>query len=348
MQEMSNLDYHYALAELAELAGARLSKVYQTGRTLRLRFNKQGAEHNLLVVPGKRAHLTKYIEEPPKQPPHFAAALRSIVDNAVLAGVDHVNFDRLFALVLRKDKTYRLVFEMFGGGNAALCAEDGTIIHVLERAEYATRRVAPKQKYSAPPSEKKDFRTASEGDLKGLKGKAVAAVSKTFNLAPFYAEEACARAGVKADKEISGLAEGETRRLADALAGLAKETKPTLYLKAGKPAFFSPFPLKKLEGQGLEEKAFASFNELLDEYYQNAPAPSAEEKPARESRKLEKLRFSLDQEKAALKEFEEKAKELRAKGEAIYAHYDVAEEALAAVRKKKAEGSEAAVIKIDL
>jgi len=335
MQEMSNLDYHYALGELAELAGARLSQVYQAERTFRLRFNKQGTEYNLLVVPGKRAHLTKYIEEPPKQPPHFAASLRSLLDNAVFAGVEHTNFDRLFALVLRKEKAYRLVFEMFGGGNAALCAEDGIIIHVLERAEYATRRVAPKQKYSAPPSEKKDFRAAREEDLKGLKGKAAAAVSKTFNLSPFYAEEACARAGIAADKEISGLAEGETMRLAGALAGLAKETKPTLYLKGGKPAFFSPFPLKKLVGQGFEEKPFASFNELLDEYYQNAPTPVLEAKPARESKKLEKLRFSLEQEKAALKEFEEQEKIVRAKAEAIYANYDKVEEALAAAKGKE-------------
>jgi len=328
MQEMSNLDYYFALEEIGEVRGARLSNVYQYPGYFRFKFNKHGAEYNLLIAPGERAHLTKYLEEPPKQPPRFSALLRKLLGNAVLEDVEQINLDRLFSVGLRKRARYRLVFEMFGKGNVVLCDEDGKIMHVLEKAEYAARKLAPGEKYSPPPGEKRDFRALKPEDVAGLRGKIISVLSKTINLSPFYLEEACARAGIK--KDASELSEEQALGLVHSLAGLAKEKKPVLYLKEGKPTVFSPFPLKKLEGQGFEEKAFSSFNEALDEYYRAQP------KQLEETERLRRLRRALKQQETALKEFEEKERTAREKAEAIYAHYDVVEEALEAFRKMKA------------
>ncbi len=328
---MSNLDYHYALEEIKELAGARLNKIYQSNNFFRFKFNKHGTEYNLLAAPGKRAHLTKYLEEPPARPPHFAAALRRTLENSVLTSIEHINFDRIFALSLKKEKQYRLVFEMFGGGNVVLCDEKEIILQVLERAEYAARRLAPKEKYFPPPVEKKDFRAIKPENLVGLKGRVISALSKAINLSPFYLEEACARAEVKREKEISELGGGEVQKLVDSIAGLADKKQPVLYLRDGKPAAFSPFPLKKLEGQGLEERQSASFNEVLDEYHHALPVPVVE------SERLRRLRHALQQQEAALKEFREREKAAREKAEAIYAKYDVVEDILAAVKKLKAK-----------
>ncbi|HEV8289397.1 MAG TPA: NFACT family protein [Candidatus Norongarragalinales archaeon] len=329
---MSNLDYHHLATELQrELTGGRFNKAYAiTPTRLRLRFNKEG-ERNLIIDLGVRAHLTKYLEEG-VEPAGFIKYLREHLDNARVLEVKQLQFDRVLEIVMEKKQRFSLVLEQFAQGNALLLDEKNTILSVLRKEEWASRTLAPGRTYSLPPSGKKLPESVTLEDFEGLKGGVVASLSKVVNIAPYYLEEVCTRAGIDYKKEIGKLSKEEKRALLTAIASLSTGIKATLYHKEFKPFAFAPFHLKKLSD--LEAFFYNSFSEALDEYYkENSPAIKI---AGTSGRKLEKLEHQLAQQKAALEEFEREEKETRAAGDAIYEKFQLVEGLLKFVREKKA------------
>ncbi|MBI5228743.1 NFACT family protein [Candidatus Micrarchaeota archaeon] len=327
MQTMSNLDYYLLVSELQHLVGARLNKVYElsTGR-FRLKFHKT-IEFNLIVDLGKRMHLTKFIEESPKQPPSFVMLLRKYLENAILKRVEQLNFDRVVVFSFEKNGNYSLVFEMLEEGNVILCDCSYSIIQPYKKEDFSARRIRPREKYLPPPVSKKKPFELQENDLVELKGKLVPALSKTVSISPFYLEEACARAGLKFDADPTKLAESGKANLVQQIRALVNQKPaPTVYYEGSIPVAYSPFPLSKLSR--LSARKALSFSEALDEYYRAKPLTAGKPKVMNYEDKLKKLEFSLAEQSNALALFEKQAIESRKKGDFIYGRYQLVEELL--------------------
>ncbi|MFH1107272.1 MAG: NFACT family protein [Candidatus Micrarchaeota archaeon] len=343
MQKMSNLDYYFAVEEMQKLKGGYLNKAYEPRQgVIRLKFHRDG-EVNLLAELGVRMHPTKYIEESAGEPSVFAAFLRSGLENAKVVGVRQLNFDRIVAIDFEKKRKYSLVFEMFARGNTVLCDENGHILKVYNPEIFSSRKLRQGELYSPPPNPKKHSSEVAAADLAGLKGKAVSVLSKVVNLPPFYLEEACARAGIPLDAPFEGLSDADVRRLLDELKSLTLEKPdPSVYSANGRVSGFSPFPLEKLRGSGLEMHRYPSFSEALDEFYANAlPEPEKD-------RGMEKLSAVLSQQNAAVASLEEESVSAKSSGDEIYrnsALYDeIIAEANALLKRKMPEKEAAAAL----
>jgi len=338
MQAMSNLDYFFLCNELNEgLASAFLNKVYELRPgVLRFKFHKNG-ELNLVVELGNAAFLTTRLEEPPKTPSFFASFLRKKLANAVVVGVEQLNFDRLFRIRFSASADFYLVFEMFGKGNAVLCSSDGAIIAVYRREDFAMRSLKIGQKYLAPPSQKKNPFELSVDDFRELSGKIVPALSKQVNLAPFYLEEACARAGIAFDADASTLSIEQKNALLNAFASLSQEFDPRVYGVSGTPSAVAPFKLVKLGSEPF--KQFASFSQALEEYYSAMPRQNV----ALHAREVAALKHALAQQEKAFAVVSEREREAREKAvllEASVEKLNALLEAFAGCKKEKKKDSE--------
>lgn len=309
MQLMGNLDVFFLVKELSSLKGTRLDNVYQTGeKDFRFRF---AGKQDLVIRLGECVFLGER-KPAPKQPSQFAMLLRKHLRNRRLTSVEQLNFDRL--LVLHFDEK-AIVIELFSKGNLLLI-EENTIVRPFKFEEFSARTLRPKEKYSPPPSTKKD---PSMVDLPSS-GEAVPALSKKINLPPFYLEEACCRANVGFKEELT---EQNIIGIKDELIKLIDEKlNPVLYFENGKPIAFSPFELSKLSGK--ESKKFESFNAALCAYYSSF---KIEVEPVKD--------FVKEQRLQAITEFNKKAGEARETGDWISQNAFQVNQAIKLVNQKK-------------
>ncbi|MFA6048483.1 MAG: NFACT family protein [Candidatus Micrarchaeia archaeon] len=340
LQKMSNLDYHFVAEELKGIEGARLNKIYElTPGVLRFKFTKEGNDFHLLAELGVRMHLTYRLEEAPKTPTSFVMYLRKNLENARLVGVEQLNFDRLVALRLQKEKDFLLVFEMFAKGNVLLCDGDYKILQPYRKEEKSGRLLQAGQKLELPPKTKIIPAELALGDLETLEGGAAKALAEAVSLAPLYIKNALAIAGVEENAEISALPEEKKRATLHEIQKLAAGASPTVYYnESGTPTAFCCVELAKPPGAA---KKFETISKALDEYYSNASAvqTAAEKEKSKGAggaveKELEKLERSLAMQKSSLVQVEKEAGELKAKGDAVYANFEKAGELIAEARKK--------------
>ncbi len=338
MERLSNVDYHYLAAELQRLRDARVAKItgWADGHLV-LRLKTPTEEARVLAVPGERVHETRYAFEAPARPPAFVEALRKRLDNAVFEGAEHVNFDRVVALIFRKKERYRLVVELYGKGNLVLLDEKGAVITRLNRDLEKNRRIG------APPvAAHKDFRTLAPADFDGLTGDAAKAIFGASNLPPRYAREALARADLRPDSKIDELSRSELTRLCSAFQTLLADATPILYVEGDHPVSFAPFPLLSAPA-GWMAKRVASLSEAIDELYQHGMASALKSDSPQKPEALIRLEKMLEQQEQAVARDAKEEGEARAVAQGVYANYETLArvvEAANALKKKKAGASE--------
>ncbi len=323
---MSNLDYFYQLKELEQLEGARLDGAYDYFGGFRLRFRKEGVQWNLAIELGVRIHLTHKLPESQKEPSSFVKLMRGHLDNAVLEKAVQVNFDRIVSLKFSRGRT--LVFEQLGKGNTLLLDEKGVIIRPMRGEEFSARKLRKGEIYSPPPNDKLHPLQLNNISFSNPAENAVAALSKTVNLAPFYLEEATARAGYPKTTLAGEIDSARVVQAAKEL--LSQPILATSYFDAeGAPAAFAPFPLKKLEGEPYTTKNFPNFSEMLEDYYSNRFEGQVSGKStAKVEEEKNKLLGALVQQKKALEEMVVQEQETRQAGEWIYSNYSTVEQIL--------------------
>ncbi len=336
MQQMGGLDYAVEVEEMQPLVGSRFKKFYACeDKTLRLKLHKKG-DVNIVAENGVRLHIAEKFAESLEKPSQFSMVVRKHLENAPLTAVSQLAGDRIIEFTFGKIK---LVFELFAKGNCILVGEDGKIIDVMKREAYASRKIAPKHPYVAPPSEKKPIAQVEETDLQGS-GNLTALLSNKLSTSTIYIEEAIARCGVK--KEGAELTPQEKNSIIFELRKISVDRKPMVYYENGKPAAFAVTELKQFEHS--EKKQFEKFSQALEEYYINVDRTSAENKKHGKGKKAEgreeimeklkrKLKFQLESET----EFREKERRAQETGDYIYANHQLFENLLAAARKLKEE-----------
>lgn len=304
MKQMSSFDLKACVQELQKLVGGKVEKVYHyPPDEIRIRIYA-GEKYDLVIEAGRRIHLTKFPKESPKFPTPFAMLLRKHLEGARIKAIEQIDFDRIVEIHFEREKSRKLVAELFSKGNIILM-EEGKIVMPLKevRGQSSERRA---------DESKELVRYLATSGFGGL-----------------YAEELCLRTGLEKGKKFSELSEEEKRRLLEEIEKLKNfEPKPQIVLKNGK--YLDVVPMDLLYYKEFEKKFFNSFNEALDDFYSRIAIESVET-----SEELEKLRKRLKIQEDTLAEYEKEIMESKEIAELIYANYTKVEEIIEKLRRNE-------------
>ncbi len=337
---MSSFDILAIVAELQDMIGARVNKVFQPGeRELRIALHLAGrGRENLVIEAGRRLHLTAYPKQAPLTPTTFAMTLRKYLRNARLAGISQLGFDRVVMLEFeRGGERYTLVAELFSKGNVVLTDAEGVILAVMSPGRYSTRTLLGRAEYQPPPQRLNPFELSAEQLMQVLKGagrEVVKTLAVELGLGGTYAEEVCARAGV--DKKSREVTKEQAERMVEVLRELRSKagSEPVVVLEEGRAVDVTPLRLEVYSGHELRE--VESFSKALDELFAMQEYSEAErEQRERFERERRRLIARLKSQCHTLREHLRRGRELMELGDLVYQHFSLVEGVLETLRKAR-------------
>ena len=344
---LSSFDLRALVAEWQDLVGGHVDKAYQREDEVILRINAPVRGKAELFYKAGRWLCLHEVETKPETPPPFAQALRRLLDNARVRGIEQRGFDRIAVFHLeRSGESNDLVFEVFGKGNLVV-VKGATIAAVLFPQTFKDRSVQLGEPYRFPEAGLDPLELDRGGfanALRGAKGQVVRVLASVLNLGGTYAEEICLRAHVEKTTKVKDLAEAQVDGLYTALNNVAvavdQERRPGVVFQDGRAIDATPIEL--LRYRDLERREFPTLNEALSHYLTVAEPEMAtvEDVPAKFERRIAQQRESLD----ALRE---DAVRLEAQAVFLYGHYAVFDELLKAIREGRTPPEHAQIKSID-
>ncbi|MFB6094042.1 MAG: ribosome rescue protein RqcH [Halanaeroarchaeum sp.] len=352
-REVTSVDLVALTRELSGYAGTKVDKAYLYGDDL-VRLKMRGYDRGrveLLIEVGetKRAHVARpeHVADAPGRPPNFAKMLRNRIAGADLAAVRQHGFDRIVEFEFRReDADTTLVAELFGEGNLAVLDETGAVVDALETVRLQSRTVAPGSQYGFPQARVNPLDLSFAGfvaEMEDSDTDVVRTLATQINFGGLYGEELCTRAGVEKAMDIEEATEGDYEALYDAIQRLldplrAGETDPRVYYEDDRRIDVTPIPLE--EYAHLESEAFEDFNAALDDYFTNVsresePTDDGGETGASLDEEIERRERIIEQQEAAIEDFEAEAAAERERAELVYANYDLVDEILTTVREAR-------------
>ena len=343
MRELSSFDINAVVAELQELIGSFIDKVYQIDKEdLLVKLRKpQGDKVFLLIRSGSFIVSTTKSFSTPKKPSMFAMILRKHIENGRIKSVEQHEFDRIVVITVVKGKdVFRLIIELFSNGNIVLVDGDGKIVMPLKHQVWAHRTVKPKENYVFPPAQPNPF-NLSYKDFASLIKKSgrdlVRTLARDMGFGGLYAEEICARAGVEKNMVTREMDDENVKRVFETLQGFLKVFKekrfePVVVKKDDEILDVTPFPLRVYEDYGFEP--VKGFSKALEQVFSLQPRKERK----RKVEKRETLERQLRKQKTMMKGFIEKAEEKKREGDLLYRNYQKVDELLREVQsilKKK-------------
>lgn len=326
--DLTSLDLRYLVRELALMADAKVEKVYESDTEKRdvllTLYHRDFPKIHLRFLPG---FVCRVAEKPvyPKAPPGFAVFLRKYIGGSRLTAARQRGFDRILELDFEgRPGKHTLVVEFLPPGNMILVTE-GKIKNLLEIQQYKDRTLRGGVAYEAPPAAA-DPCLATDDELAGrisasTRDTIVTALAITIGLGGFYAEEACARAGI--DKRRSDLTAEEIMAVVRAIRELfSQEIAPH-----ADDARVYPFRPVSREARPMA----GTFLEALGTL---APASTAVEEKPRKT-KESKLITMLKAQEQQLARMEQLAAEEQRKGERMYEEYQLLSEILHAAQEAR-------------
>ena len=231
-EALSALDVLALARELdGALKGAFVDKVHQLGPDdVLVKLNARGGAGRvtLLVLAGRRVHITRRPVEVPERPSTFAMAARKRLANSTVAAVEQVRFDRILTIRFRKgEDTFELVAELLPDGAIAL-VEGGTITVVAKPKIFKDRKVAPKQPYAGPPQGTDPRSLDADGLAKACQAPGMdlaRALATRAGMGPGLSAEVVARAGLEAKADPTALSKADWGLVARALVEVIEETQ---------------------------------------------------------------------------------------------------------------------------
>jgi predicted ribosome quality control (RQC) complex YloA/Tae2 family protein len=324
-KEMSSFDVRSIVSELSILENAHMDKIFQWGSgNVLFRINAQGpGKKDLFFKDRKWLYLAPEKPETPITPTSFATFLRKYIDNARVGKTVQAGFDRVVIMeVFKADAEYKLIFEMFGGGNVLLVL-DGKIVNCLIHKTYRDRSTRPGEDYVVPKERfnpltassdefKKEF-TASESDT-------VRTLATVINLGGQYAEEVCKRSGIAKNTPQSQLTDGDLDKLYEALHKVIEhvidDNQPTVFLKDGKMIDLAPVYLSIYDGE--DSIKFDTISLAVSAYLKEVGEKEEEDYVDPEMEKLEK-RIGKQQE--TVDEYRMECEDLKKHADVLYTEY---------------------------
>jgi len=333
---LSSFDIYVIVAELQDLRGCYVEKIYQLSRDdilLRVQQPSTNKKEQIFIRNKELLCLTQKQFDAPEKPSVFAMTLRKYLLSGKISEITQHEFDRIIRITIaRKEGGYTLVCELFSNGNIILLNPEGRIIRPLVKQEWATRLVKSGEMYVPPPSQL-NLLTVTEEKFQAVvqqgKKDLVRTLATGSNLSGLYAEELCVRAGIDKHMKSAALDDESVKKLYNELEKLLelfrqKTFTPMLVKKHGTVVDIVPVPFVSYEG--MEFEPVDSFSRCLEPLI-TARKP---EKPqeAKGKKKLEKLRRQLSSQQLLYEEFKEKIALKKLEGDLLYLHYQPCEHLL--------------------
>ena len=337
-KEMSSFDVRSVVTEISGIEGAHMDKIFHWGaKNVLFRLNVQGeGKRELFFRDGKWLYSPSSKPETPTMPTSFASFLRKYIDNARVGKVRQIGFDRAIEMELAKsDGDYRLVFEMFGGGNVLLI-KDGIILNCLIQKTWKDRSVRPGSEYIVPKS-RFDPTGSSEEDFaaafRSSDSDAVRTLATSANLGGQYAEEVCKRIGIDKSVPAKDVSDAQISQMYAAMKDIMGyamgSPEPTAYLKDGKIEDFAPMRLESRSG--MESRSYPTMSAVIHEFMLQI---ADEEKESYVDPEVEKLMRRISKQEETLAGYTEEENALRRKAEAVYTDYQKTSELLAVLSEQ--------------
>jgi predicted ribosome quality control (RQC) complex YloA/Tae2 family protein len=354
-RELSSVDLAAIETELNRHQGAKVDKVYLYGESLlriKMRdFDRGRVELLVEVSEQKRAHTTDpdTIPDAPGRPPNFAMKLRNRLRSADFLGVEQYEFDRILRFEFaREDGNTTIIAELFGEGNIAVVDQNGSVLQCLETIRLNSRTVAPGSQYEFPSSRINPLALSYDQFVKQMEDSdtdVVRTLATQLNLGGLYAEEVCARAGVKKTTDIDATSASTYDGLFEALQRVREdiaqgEFSPRVYYSDGDPVDVTPLPLEEYEQAGLTAESYSSFMTAVDTYFKAVEDPEddaateTDDKPDFEA-EIAKQERIISQQEGAIESFETEAQAHREKAELLYGNYNLVDNIITTIREAR-------------
>lgn len=329
-KEMSVFDVRSIIGEMAMLKDGHIDKIFQWDFNVLFRVNvKDHGKVDLFFREGKWLYLPENKPETPITPQSFATFLRKYIDNARIGNTYQAGTDRIIITELFKaEKDYKLVFELFGGGNVLLIL-DGKIENCLVHKVMKDRIVKPGETYVMPGA-RFDPATADYDQfkerVKTSDADAVRTLATMINLGGQYAEEVCKRSNIDKKEKSSELSEDKMKILYEntkSIMGEMGSPDAYLYKKDGKTVDVSPIDMTIYSDY--EKISFESLSKAIDSMLGENKEEEIEKYVDPEEKKLRKR---IEKQKETVDEYRAKANDYKAKGDLLYAEYQKISELL--------------------
>ena len=336
-RELSSFDIYVIVAELEEIKGSYIDKIYQLTRTellIKINNKKTGQKEIIFIRNGEFLCRTQNQFLPPKTPSMFAMALRKYLVNGRIYAIEQHEFDRIIKIKIhKKNGNFTLIFELFSNGNILLLDQDGKIILPFIKQSWAHRTLKSHELYSPPPSQLNLFhltRNEFNALIKKSKKDLVRTLAVTLNLGGVYAEELCTRANVDKNTIANDMDEQTINKLYEILQRFLEIFKdnsfqPNLIKHDGKIIDILPIQFQSYKGRNFVN--INSFTTGLQEFITFEKQIKKEAKTKYQA-KIEKLNRQLVQQKNTIEEFKKKIEQKKIEGDIIYLNFQVCNELL--------------------
>ena len=336
-KEMSSFDVRSVVNEMAILKDAHMDKIFQWGNNVLLRINVQGqGKKDVFFKDKKWLYLPERKPDTPTVPQSFATFLRKYLDNARIGDIYQAGFDRVVIMeVLKADRDYKLIFEMFGGGNVLLVL-DGKIMNCLIHKTMRDRSVRPGEDYimpkrrfdptSSPLEEFMEIMRSSTSD-------AVRTLATGINLGGQYAEETCEVAGIPKNTKIEELTDDDLKGLFESMRTVVDKMMrgdgSILYRDGDDIIDISPMEMSIYSNYTAER--YDTTSKAIDAFITETEQNEAEEYVDPEIVKLQKR---ISKQTETVEQYKEESDELKIKADAIYSNYQQITELLAVLSEQ--------------
>lgn len=324
-KEMSSFDVRSIVTEMASLEGAHMDKIYHWGAgNVLFRLNVQGEGKKELFFKDKTWLYCPTVKpETPTLPTSFASFLRKYIDNARVGNVRQIGFDRIVEMELSKsDGDYRLIFEMFGGGNVLL-VKDGIILNCLIQKTWKDRKTRPGEPYLMPKTRFDPTESSEEDFLNSFRSSdsdCVRTLATSVNLGGQYAEEVCKRVDIDKSTPVSQVSDETVAAMYAAMKDIVNhvvaDPEPTAFIKDGQIQDLAPIDM--LSHSDLEKKHYDSMSQLIDAFLSQI---AEEKEEAYVDPRVEKLNKRIAKQEETLEEYREQCEVYRRKAESLYTEY---------------------------
>ncbi len=323
--QIPNLTLAYQIAELQPvLEGSIVRNVQELGNNwLKLRLQSKQGSKDLILAPNA-FFLTSFSMPAKQMTSGYGAFLRKHLRNKRIAAFRQHGSDRIAVIEFPE---HFLIMELFAKGNIVLSDRGMDIIAAFRKERWKDRELRKGAAYRFPSSKGADPSKVTPIELKKVFAESKTDVARALisglNIAPVFAEAACAKAAVEKSKKAAELNAKEVEKICRAvkaiyLVDLEKE-QPLLAEKDGGKVLL-PFALSLPGTKKLQR--FQSVNAAVDSVYsrQFAVAEQLPEQKAIEKKKAELLR-SLERQRLAVAALQNAISLNKARAEAIYANY---------------------------
>ncbi len=330
-KEMSSFDVSALVAELAVLEDAHLDKTYQWDDNVLFRINsKNNGKVDLFFKNKKWLYLSPDRPDTPTTPTSFATFMRKYLTNARIGKTTQMGFDRVVVIeVFKAEADYKLIFEMFGGGNVLL-VQDGKIVNCLTQRTFRDRATRPGEEYVTP---KERFNPLTS-DLKSFsdlfrtsESDTVRTLATVNNLGGQYAEEVCRRAGADKTVPAKDVDENTVAAIHSAVMDIASHMTgtpaPTIFRKDGKIVDIAPMDLMIYDD--CEKESIPTISEAIGKYIEENREVEKREFVDPE---IEKLKKRIEKQKETVGAYRVEAERLKAQADSLYTEYQKVSELL--------------------